>query len=128
MIKESTIIENGMSNLLRETIKELQDRGKSPKDVLWCGSKEFGYFGWRDFEEVANVIYCNDFGGEEVATDLLIVGKDFWLERHEYDGMEWWEYKILPAKPENYKKPRCLVPEEDHCGLTLKEIDTKDYD
>lgn len=22
-----------------------------------------------------------------------------WLERHEYDGSEWWEYKTMPTEP-----------------------------
>lgn len=31
---------------------------------------------------------------------LIVVGKDFWLERHEYDGSEWWEFKSIPMEPE----------------------------
>ena len=29
----------------------------------------------------------------EVAEDLVVVGDNWWIERHEYDGNEWWEYK-----------------------------------
>ena len=36
--------------------------------------------------------------------DLLIVGDDWWLERHEYDGAEWWEFKTLPCEPFEEKK------------------------
>lgn len=36
------------------------------------------------------------YGAPEVATDLLVVGADFWLERCEYDGSEWWEFKQMP--------------------------------
>jgi hypothetical protein len=32
---------------------------------------------------------------------LEIVGDDWWLERHEYDGAEWWEYKTKPSMPES---------------------------
>lgn len=27
----------------------------------------------------------------------MVVGDDWWLERHEYDGSEWWEFKRLPS-------------------------------
>ena len=30
----------------------------------------------------------------------MVVGNNWWLERHEYDGSEWWEYKQFPVKPE----------------------------
>jgi hypothetical protein len=29
---------------------------------------------------------------------IIVVGKDWWLERHEYDGSEWWEFKTMPDK------------------------------
>ena len=34
--------------------------------------------------------------GYQVADDLVVVGDSWWLERHEYDGSEWWEYKEKP--------------------------------
>lgn len=33
------------------------------------------------------------------ATDLIVCGKNWWLERHEYDGAEWWEFKEYRSKP-----------------------------
>ena len=98
-----------ISNLLKETIEVLRENGKSEEDVLWCGSEEFGWFTWEDFKELADFEYCNDYGLQEIASDLLVVGKDFWLERHQYDGAEWWEFKTLPKKPKNYRKPRSLI-------------------
>jgi len=88
-------------SLLEETINILKEENKTPDDILWCGSKTFGYFTWNDFERIADTQYDSGYGGQEVATDLLIVGKNFWLERHEYDGSEWWEYKEQPTKPDN---------------------------
>lgn len=88
-----------MSNLLNETIKVLKANGKTEEDVLWCGAEEFGYFDWTDFKTLANVEYDEGFGGSEVAIELIVVGADFWLERHEYDGSEWWEFKSMPVKP-----------------------------
>ena len=50
----------------------------------------------KEFLEHANVEYNDRYGLEEINTKLILVGKDFWLERHEYDGSEWWEYKSMP--------------------------------
>lgn len=35
---------------------------------------------------------------------LKIVGDNWWLERHEYDGAEWFEFKTLPQKPKIKEK------------------------
>ena len=39
-----------------------------------------------------------EFDGETIAKYPFLknLGRDFWLERHEYDGSEWWEYKSIP--------------------------------
>ena len=87
-------------NLLQETLEILSTINKSPQDVEWCGSRTGGYFTWDHFAKIANVEYNNDYGSQEVCYDLVVVGKDWWLERHEYDGSEWWEYKQLPVRPE----------------------------
>jgi hypothetical protein len=97
-----------MKNLLKETIEELKNNGKTYKDVLWVGSKN-GYSTWDDFEKVANIEYDNGYGGNEIAMDLWIVGKDFWLERHEYDGSEWWEFKSIPIKPKAKRKLKSVL-------------------
>lgn len=96
-----------MTNLLIETLECLRSNGKSEHDVLWCGNREF-CFRWSVFAKLANRKYDNGYGGNEVASDLLVVGKDFWLERHEYDGSEWWEYKEYPTKPEIICEPEDL--------------------
>jgi hypothetical protein len=96
-----------MSNLLKETIEYLKRNNKTPSDVLWCGNTEF-YFSWEVFTEMANKEYNDGYGGNNVPLELKIVGKDFWLERHEYDGSEWWEYKELPMKPELNSAPNDL--------------------
>ena len=79
-------------NLLEETILCLNNNGKVTSDVLWVGNYELKT-NWENFSKIADVEYNEGFGSQEVATDLLIVGKDWWLERHEYDGSERWEFK-----------------------------------
>ena len=88
-----------MSNLLKETKEVLADNKLSDKNVLWVGSKDL-WTTWDNFAEVANVEYDSGYGGQEVMSDLIIVGKYWWLERHEYDGSEWWEFKQLPERPD----------------------------
>jgi hypothetical protein len=36
--------------------------------------------------------YWDGFGGQELY-GYVMFNDDSWLERHEYDGSEWWEYK-----------------------------------
>ena len=36
--------------------------------------------------------------------DLIVVGKDFWIERHEYDGSELWEFKRMPEEPKETRE------------------------
>lgn len=92
-------------NFLEETIEYLNSNGKTENDVLWVGRgfNSYNYTPykttWEDFKAKANFRYDNGFGGNEIPMDLIVVGKDFWLERHEYDGSEWWEFKTLPTEP-----------------------------
>jgi len=58
--------------------------------------------------KLADVCYNNSFGGQEIAEDLLIVGEDWWMERCEYDGSEWWEFKTMPVKPKDELHPTRL--------------------
>ena len=98
-----------MANLLEETRTKLKDNNKLETDVLWCGSEEYGWFSWAKFNKLANKDYDASFGSPKVCTDLLVVGKDWWLERHEYDGSEWWEYKARPKKPRKQAAPVVIV-------------------
>lgn len=75
-----------MSNLLKETLAELKKNGKKEKDVLWVGNMTHKT-NWENFKQISDVDYDSGFGGQEVATDLLIVGDN------------WWEFKQLPKEP-----------------------------
>lgn len=87
-----------MENLLQETQEILSENGKTIEDILWIGSRDY-LLELDKFKEIFNVNYDNGFGAPEIAEDLLVVGDDWWLERHEYDGSEWWEFKAMPQKP-----------------------------
>ena len=101
-------------NLLEETIECLNENGKQTSDVLWVGRNFTKGYGenrehieyrstWDDFCLKANFRYDAGYGGNEIPMDLIVVGKDFWLERHEYDGSEWWEFKTLPVEPKEVR-------------------------
>jgi hypothetical protein len=84
-------------NLLKETITALLENGRLPTDVLWVGSQDGTCFiSWEDFSKISDIDYDNGYGGAQIPEDLVIVGSDWWLERGEYDGSEWWEFKTLP--------------------------------
>ena len=95
-------------NLLQETKDTLKENGKTIRDILWVGSENF-YVDLIEFIEVADVEYDGSYGASEVAEDLIVVGKDWWLERHEYDGSEWWEFKTMPKKPDKKLKLKALT-------------------
>lgn len=84
-----------MKNLLEETKRVLADHNKSMEDVVAIQGEKFGISIDR-FIKLADRKYDSGFGGTEVAEDLKVIGDGWWLERHEYDGSEWWEFKEMP--------------------------------
>ena len=85
-------------NLLKETIDILREYNKSLDDVKWFGWSD-GYIPLERIKKILNVKYYSGFGVVEISPTLIICGEDWWLERNEYDGAEWWEYKEQPTKP-----------------------------
>jgi hypothetical protein len=106
------------TNLLQETLKIMRENEVFESDVDWVGSKDY-WFSWGDFKKLADIEYDNGFGAPEIAIDLKIVGDKWWLERHEYDRSEWWEFKRMPMQPDEHH-----VPEKLHVGqwTTLKDM------
>lgn len=98
-------------NLLSETVELIKAYGKHETDVQWVGNDAV-WFTWDEFAAVADVVYDAGFGGQEIETSLLVVGSDWWLERHEYDGSEWWEFKVLPTKPDCHITPTSVSDSE----------------
>ena len=114
-------------NLKKETLKELADNGKSWSDILGVCGNDF-QIDKELFLKLADREYNDGYGGEEVACDLKIVGNDFWLERHSYDGSEWWEFKSLPDLSNmKFEKVERVIRESDywHTG-SLKSLQSKD--
>ena len=87
-----------MKNLLQETLELMESNGKKETDVIWVGNYTHKTT-WENFKKIADVYYEEGYGSAKVAQDLLIVGDNWWLERGEYDGSEWWEFKQPPKEP-----------------------------
>lgn len=97
-----------MTNLKEETIDKLHRSGKDISDIVWIGCKDFK-IPVDLFWKLADKSYDAGYGSQKVATDLLVVGDNWWLERAEYDGSEWWEFKTSPVEPiETIKVPKVL--------------------
>jgi hypothetical protein len=102
MIKES----NDKMNLAKETQAVLKENGRSKNDILWIGCREFKIDNF--WEVAAKTDYDNGYGSQEIASDLIIVGKDFIMRRREYDGSEWWEFEFNIKEPSEIKHIKYL--------------------
>ena len=95
-----------MTNLLKETLQDIEYFGHKVQDIVFIGSIGSGYScTWAEFLVLADIEYYSGFGGQKVASDLTIVfgdGSTMW--RAEYDGSEWWEYSKPVEIPENQKQ------------------------
>lgn len=102
-------------NLKNSTLNILKHYGKLPSDIKWVGCKSFK-IPIEEFWKLSDRDYDASYGVQEVAWDLIVVGDNWWLERHEYDGSEWWEYKELPQEPEKILSVPTIFPEKDMNG------------
>jgi len=109
-------------NLLEETLKVLECNGKTSGDVVWVGDK-YKKTTWENFKILSNFNYDNGYGGNEIEGSLLIVGDTWWLEREEYDGSEWWEFKEHPKCESNRNSLLLSVLEDWSNGLTWENED-----
>ncbi len=95
-------------NLLAETLGVIAQNDVGPDRVAWVGTPQ-EWTTWANFEEVADTEYDAGFGAQEVASDLMIVGDDWWMTRSEYDGSECWAFHRLPSKPSIMTAIRALT-------------------
>ena len=90
-------------NLVKETIEDVKVNGYSESDIEWVGSKDGKYgMSWDSFKKAFKKIEYNcGYGHQEVASDLVVVGNGWWLERSEYGGAEACEFKSTPIASKN---------------------------
>lgn len=114
-----------MANLLKETKDVLKYNGKTFDDVVAIFGDDFKITK-ENFIKVANRSYDSGFGGQEVAKDLKILGKDFIMKRGEYDGSEWWDYIPFAYEiPKNVIEVKSVIT-NNISWVTLKEIDEQE--
>ena len=85
-------------NLWEETKERLEKYNKKWSDIKYVildGSEEI--IPKSLYEEIAKrTDYDSGYGDAEIYEDLMLIGDDFWFERAEYDGAEWFAYRQMP--------------------------------
>ena len=119
-----------MINLLEETLSTLEAHNKTLTDIEYISFQvSVETLDGKGFENIDIELdidlntafdfkYDNGLGGNYVNHTLKLVGKDFWLERGEYDGSEWWEFKSFPKKPKQKIKQTKFI-KHDHAHETV---------
>lgn len=87
-------------NLLKETLDVLSRHNKTLEDIRWVGNDKKYFLLPFFIIDAEKCNYNNGYGWPVIDHSLKIVGDDWWLERAEYDGSEWWEFKTLPKRPD----------------------------
>jgi len=104
-------------NFLQETLDIIESTDHTIDNVAFVGSaiNEFRT-DWKTFSKYADFEYDNGYGAQSILRDLVIVFNDgSWLERHEYDGSEWWEYKTCPiVMSENTLNSSSMLYDDDY--------------
>jgi len=103
-----------MANAKKELLGMLERVG----GVIKCATIRRGQHYWHD-EETQNMLdknlkegytpaeyeefldrldfeYDSGYGGQELFGTVWLIEEGAWLERGEYDGSEWWEYRKCP--------------------------------
>lgn len=87
-----------MFSIYKSIIGCLEAHGKSIEDIEWIGSDSFT-IPIENFCKLSKSIPERN-RDDDVPYDLLLVGKDFWIERFSDDcGHGSWEFKRFPEKP-----------------------------
>lgn len=101
-------------NLLEETLATMQANQRTPADVRWVGSCGGDYaVSWEDFAQMADRDYDAGYGFCEVVPDLVVVGDDWWMQRHEYAGKEWWQFNTPPHLNAGESFARIFIEPQD---------------
>lgn len=103
---------------LLQTLNEcIFSHNKSWDDVIWIGCAEFTIPIDNFIKLAGNTL---EEYSSEIPEDLIVVGKDFWIERFS-DGefCDHWEYKAYPKKPRRIETIKTL---------TCRELSEEEYE
>lgn len=116
-------------NLLDETLEAITESGHTPADILFIGSLDTGHrCTWQEFEVLANIEYEYSYGAQKVATDLVLAYCDGQrMQRGEFDGSEYWDYRRPYIDPTIVKKITSLFVSPPRIGgQTIEQINEPD--
>ena len=92
------------TNAKQELLSTLKDINKTIDDIsdmVFIDKRDYGHTVIKDIDNL-DFDYDSGYGLQELGG--VVVFKDgSWLERGEYDGSEWWEYKKTPTKEDIIK-------------------------
>lgn len=114
-----------MTNFLEETIESIKDSNHKETDVMFVGSFDGKYrMTWEKFKKEANFHYYSGFGAQEIARDLIVCFFDgSYLDRHEYDGSEWWTYHgLMTFKEDDEYKDFNILGGENYMWCSVEEM------
>lgn len=89
----------GYINALAEIAAALAENKKALTniDYLHIYIKEVEVTAVEELEKLSKIDYDSGYGQQNLYGAIVFKDKS-WLERGEYDGAEWWEYKTVPTK------------------------------
>lgn len=113
-----------MTKIFDETLDAIQSNGKTPNDVWWVGSHDGRYvISWDVFErQFSDVEYDSGYGGQEIASDLVVVGDNWWLSRSEYDGSECWRFETRPKVGTDTQTFSRITDPDGACWASIEEM------
>lgn len=86
-----------MTNLYEEIRGNIEYHNKTLNDIKYISIENRAVDIDAFLETAKDIEYDAGYGGIEINGSLMIIGEDWWLERVEYDGSEWFTYKTYPV-------------------------------
>lgn len=118
-----------MTNALTELKEAIEESGHKVSDIDFCRfsmnrvNLELEAPITTELFHVLNTEYDSGYGSQELGATVVFKDGN-WLERGEYDGSEWWEYKSTPTKGEVLSK----YQNEENIARYKRTLDRDDLD
>lgn len=95
-----------MKNLQRQTLDSIVRAGKRVEDIAYCNIT-MGAISYEQEELLKGKVFdidkldfmYDDGYGSQLVHGFIVFNDKTWLERSEYDGAEWWDYRKCPSEP-----------------------------
>lgn len=110
-----------MTTIYDYLLEVLKEHNKTINDIDWIGCTEFKIDKKKFLEYIKSCEY-NEIS-LNLPYDLIIVGKDFWLEQTEDFGIEIFKYYTLPSEPKRTENLLCFSDLEIDIEYEKKSLD-----